>query len=74
MPASNLDPLATLTKAHVCALLGIHATTLNKLIAAGELRVIYVGPGKRSPRIPRVSLEDYLQRARVVPDGDEAHR
>jgi len=68
MPTDNLDTLAPLTKAQVCTLLGIHLATLNRLISNGELRVIYVGPGRRSPRITRAALEDYLERAALEPD------
>jgi excisionase family DNA binding protein len=70
MPSRN-DPLRPLTKAQVCDLLGVHLATLNRLIHAGEIRVVYVGVGRRSPRITREALHDYLERAAVVPDGAE---
>lgn len=62
------DPLRPFTKSEVCEILGIHLATLNRLIHAGEIPVAYVGIGRRSPRITRAALRDYLARAEVVPD------
>lgn len=66
------DPIRPFTKAQVCEILGIHLATLNRLIHAGEIRVVYVGVGRRSPRITRKALQDYLDRAAYVPADGEA--
>lgn len=68
------DSLRPFTKAQVCEMLGIHLATLNRLIHAGEIRVVYVGIGRRSPRITREALREYLDRAAVTPDGAEEER
>lgn len=65
------DPLRPFTKAQVCDLLGVHLATLNRLIHAGEIQVVYVGVGRRSPRITRKALQDYLDRAAYVPGSDD---
>lgn len=74
--SSRDDSLRPFTKAQVCDLLGVHLATLNRLISAGEIRVVYVGVGRRSPRITRQALADYLDRAEVTPEhhDDEAAR
>lgn len=71
MPRNDRDPLRPYTKAQVCDLLGVHLATLNRLIHAGEIRVVYVGVGRRSPRITRDALRDYLARAEFHPEGTE---
>lgn len=63
------DSLRPFTKAQVCDMLDIHLATLNRLIKAGEIKVVYVGIGRRSPRITRDALADYLDRAEYEPDG-----
>jgi excisionase family DNA binding protein len=69
------DPLAPLTKGQVCEILAVSLPTLNRIVAAGELRVVYVGVGKGSPRITRDDLAAYLDGAAVrADDDDEAAR
>lgn len=57
------DARAVYTKPQVCKILSVHIATLNRLIAAGEIEVVEIRPGRRGAvRITQNALDDYLRR------------
>jgi excisionase family DNA binding protein len=61
---SNLD---LFTKRQIAEILSCHISTVNKLIAEGEIEVvqIHLGRARGGVRITREALDDYLRRHAV---------
>ena len=58
-PYPQGEPL--LRKGAVAALLGQYIRTVDRLVEAGEMQLIYIGP--QSPRIPKSSYDAFVARA-----------
>lgn len=60
MSSSEIDPLQLLTVRQVAELLAVSERTVFGLIARGDLRSVKI---RRSLRVPRKGLEEFLDRS-----------